>query len=111
MRAFALLLEQLAFTQQRRGKITHLKQFFATAPDPARGLALAALTGDLDLKGATPAMLRGLAAARVDAELFAISYDFVGDLAETIALIWPPAATVTDTALPDLVAAIAARLG
>ena len=122
MRAFASLLEQLAFTQQRRGKITHLKQFFATTPDPARGLALAALTGDLDLKGATPAMLRGLAAARVDAELFAISYDFVGDLAETIALIWPPAATVTDTALPvrvaelrqtpkaDLPALIAARL-
>ena len=36
-----------------------------------------------------PAMLRALAAERVDAELFALSYDFVGDLAETIALIWP----------------------
>ena len=34
-------------------------------------------------------MLRALTAERVDAELFALSYDFVGDLAETIALIWP----------------------
>ena len=34
-------------------------------------------------------MLRAITAARVDPELFALSYDFVGDLAETIALIWP----------------------
>ena len=37
-------------------------------------------------------MLRALVVERVDAELFALSYDFVGDLAETIALIWPAAA-------------------
>jgi DNA ligase-1 len=103
MRAFAALLERLAFTPQRNGKIAHLKQYFTVTPDPARGLALAALTGDLGLKAVTPSLLRGLAATRVDAELFAISYDFVGDLAETIALIWPPAATLTDTPLPELV--------
>lgn len=103
MRAFATLLERLAFTPQRNGKIAHLKQFFAANPDPARGLALAALTGDLGLKAVTPSLLRGLASAQVDAQLFAISYDFVGDLAETIALILPPAAILTDTPLPELV--------
>ena len=104
MRAFAALLERLAFTPQRNGKIAHLKQFVATSPDPARGLALAALAGDLGLKAVTPSLLRGLASAQVDAQLFAISYDFVGDLAETIALILPPAAILTDTPLPELVA-------
>ncbi|QCO54698.1 cisplatin damage response ATP-dependent DNA ligase [Pseudorhodobacter turbinis] len=104
MRAFAALLERLAFTQQRNGKIAHLKHFFATTSDPARGLALAALTDDLGLKAVTPSLLRGLAADRVDPQLFAISYDFVGDLAETISLIWPPATTLTDTLLPELVA-------
>ena len=103
MRAFAALLERLAFTQQRNGKIAHLKHFFATTPDPARGLALAALTGDLGLKAVTPSLLRGMVADRIDAQLFAISYDFVGDLAETIALIWPCATTLTDTPLPVLV--------
>ncbi|WP_417809870.1 cisplatin damage response ATP-dependent DNA ligase [Thioclava sp.] len=103
MRAFAALLERLAFTHQRNGKIAHLKQYFATTPDPARGLALAALTGELGLKAVTPSLLRGLAAQRVDAQLFAISYDFVGDLAETIALIWPPATDLHDTPLPELV--------
>ena len=104
MRAFSALLERLVFTPQRNGKIAHLKQFFATTPDPARGLALAALTGDLGLKAVTPSLLRGLASAQVDAQLFAMSYDFVGDLAETIALILPPAAVLTDTPLPELVA-------
>ncbi|SEN98597.1 DNA ligase-1 [Pseudorhodobacter antarcticus] len=104
MRAFADLLERLAFTPQRNGKIAHLTQFFAATPDPERGLALAALTGDLGLKAVTPSLLRGLVAQKVDADLFAISYDFVGDLAETIALIWPPATSHTPTTLPDLVA-------
>jgi DNA ligase-1 len=103
MRAFADLLERLAFTPQRNGKIAHLTQFFATTTDPERGLALAALTGDLGLKAVTPSLLRGLVAARVDAQLFAISYDFVGDLAETIALIWPPSLHEVETSLPDLV--------
>lgn len=104
MRAFAALLERLAFTHQRNGKIAHLKQYFAATSDPGRGLALAALTGELGLKAVTPSLLRGLASTQVDAELFAISYDFVGDLAETIALVWPPADTLTDVPLPDLVA-------
>jgi DNA ligase-1 len=33
--------------------------------------------------------VRGLAATRVDPELFGWSWEFVGDLAETVALIWP----------------------
>ena len=103
MHAFATLLERLAFTPQRNGKITHLKQYFAATPDPARGLTFAALTGDLGLRSVTSSLLRGLATKHVDAQLFAMSYDFVGDLAETIALIWQPAAVLTDTPLPELV--------
>jgi DNA ligase 1 len=87
--AFANLLERLAFTPQRLGKERLLATAFADTPDPERGLMLAALTGDLKLRQVTPSLLRGLTEARVDPQLFAYSYDFVGDLAETIALIWP----------------------
>lgn len=87
--AFASLLERLAFTPQRSRKEELLAAAFASQPDPDRGLMLAALTGDLQLRQVTPSLLRGLAETRVDAQLFAASYDFVGDLAETIALIWP----------------------
>ena len=41
-------------------------------------------------------MIRELAAARTDPVLFDWSYDYVGDLAETVALIWPAAATDAD---------------
>ncbi|MCC1480292.1 cisplatin damage response ATP-dependent DNA ligase [Roseibaca sp. Y0-43] len=104
MGAFADLLERLAFTPQRLRKLDHLRQFFAAQPDPERGLALAALTDDLGLRAVTPSMLRGLASDRLDPELFAISYDFVGDLAETIALAWPDAVPGPEVALSELVA-------
>ncbi|WBU64974.1 cisplatin damage response ATP-dependent DNA ligase [Paracoccus aerodenitrificans] len=101
MRDFAHLLERLAFTPQRNGKLRLLSRYFGATADPERGLALAALTGDLKLRAVTPSMLRGLVTERVDEQLFAASYDFVGDLAETIALIWPePETPPNDSDLP-----------
>ena len=88
MKAFANLLERLAFTPARNAKLRLLRHYLEATPDPDRGYALAALTGDLKLRAVTPGLLRGLMAERVDAQLFTLSYDFVGDLAETIALLW-----------------------
>ena len=92
MKAFAALLERLAFTPARNAKLQHLQHYLERTPDPDRGWALAALTGDLELRRVTPSLLRGLAAERIDDQLLALSYDFVGDLAETIALVWPEGA-------------------
>lgn len=89
MRAFANLLDRLILTPARNGKLKLLRDYFRTAPDPDRGYALAAIAGALSFSAAKPAALRALATSRVDQELFALSYDYVGDLAETIALIWP----------------------
>src|SRR6202008_494752 len=58
-------------------------------PDPERGWALAALTGALSFEAAKPGFIRKAAEARLDPQLFTLSYDFVGDLAETVALVWP----------------------
>ncbi|GGE24620.1 ATP-dependent DNA ligase [Primorskyibacter flagellatus] len=107
MKAFADLLERLAFTPARNGKLRLLRDYFAARPDPERGYALAALTGDLGLRTVTPSLLRALAVERVDAELFALSYDFVGDLAETMALIWPEPDAPSDPGLTDLVEELA----
>jgi DNA ligase-1 len=89
MRRFAALLDRLTLTPARNGKLRLLTDYFRDAPDPDRGWGLAAITRDLTLDAVKPAMLRALVADRVDAELFALSYDYVGDLAETVALIWP----------------------
>ncbi|PRD41012.1 ATP-dependent DNA ligase [Phyllobacterium phragmitis] len=91
MEAFAELLDRLVLTPQRNGKIRLIADYFRTTADPERGFALAAITRDLDLASVKPAMLRALVNERVDPELFAYSYDYVGDLAETISLIWPTA--------------------
>jgi DNA ligase-1 len=89
MKRFADLLELLALTPSRTRKIAALAQYFAEVPDPDRGLALAALTGDMDIRNVKPALLKETVLAEVDPTLFALSYDYVGDLGETIALIWP----------------------
>ncbi|MEH6665295.1 MAG: cisplatin damage response ATP-dependent DNA ligase [Brevundimonas sp.] len=89
MRAFATLLDRLSMTASRNAKLTLMRDHLADAPDPDRGWALAALTGALSFRAAKPAMIRQAVEGRVDPELFRLSYDYVGDLAETVALIWP----------------------
>src|SRR5664279_5199413 len=89
MKQFAQLLELLALTPSRNRKIEALSQYFAATPDPDRGYALAILTGALSFKNVKPAVLRDVVEREVDPVLFRLSYDYVGDLGETIALIWP----------------------
>ena len=89
MRRFAALLDSLAYQPQRNGKLRLIEAYLRETPDPDRGWALAALTGNLSFRNAKAGLVRGLAEARVDPVLFGLSYDYVGDLAETVALIWP----------------------
>src|SRR5262249_50891939 len=53
-----------------------------------RGYGLAAIAGTLEVRDVKPAMLRDLVLERMDEVLFRYSYDYVGDLAETISLVW-----------------------
>lgn len=92
MKAFARLLDRLVLTPSRNGKLTLLTDYFRNTPDPDRGYALAALTDGLDIKGVKPALLKELVLERMDPILFQYSYDYVGDLAETISLVWEPQA-------------------
>ncbi|MBB3976012.1 DNA ligase-1 [Rhizobium azooxidifex] len=88
MKAFAALLDRLVLTPSRNGKLKLLADYFRDTPDPDRGYGLAAIAGTLDLKSVKPALLRDLVLERMDEVLFRYSYDYVGDLAETIALVW-----------------------
>jgi len=102
MNRFAELLDALLFTPSRNGKLRLMQEYFVTTPDPERGWALAALTGELSFAEAKPSQVRDLAMSRVDPELFGWSWDFVGDLAETAALIWPEPETRDPAAVPRL---------
>src|SRR5436305_15169807 len=89
MRAFAELLDRLSLTASRNAKLTLVRDYLRQTPDPDRGWALAALTGDLTFAAAKPAFIRKAVEERMDPQLFWWSYEYVGDLAETVALVWP----------------------
>jgi DNA ligase-1 len=89
MNRFAELLDRLAYEPGRNNKLRLITGYFREVGDPDRGYALAALTGALSFKHAKPGLIRDLIADRTDPALFALSYDYVGDLSETVALMWP----------------------
>src|SRR5580692_755635 len=89
MNRFAELLDRLAYEPGRNNKLRLITSYFRVVEDPDRGYALAALTGALSFKHAKPGLIRDLIADRTDPVLFALSYDYVGDLSETVALMWP----------------------
>ncbi len=89
MNKFAELLDRLAYEPGRNNKLRLIADYLRTTPDPERGFALAALTGALSFQHAKAGVIRALIAERTDPVLFELSYDYVGDLSETVALMWP----------------------
>jgi len=89
MRAFSQLLDDLVYTRSRNGKLRLIGDYLKETTDPDRGLALAALTGTLDIPAVKPAVVRGIAEERIDPVLLKMSRDYVGDMAETVSLLWP----------------------
>jgi DNA ligase 1 len=89
MQSFARLLDALSTEQSRTAKLALLSAYFRSTSDPDRGWALAALSDGLPLKIPFRRVLSSLMAERVDPVLYKLSRDYVGDTAETVALLWP----------------------
>ena len=88
MKAFAELLDRLAYSPGRNTKLRLMRDYFRATPDPDRGWALTALTDGLPFSFPLRRTLSDMMARRMDPELFRMSRDYVGDTAETIALVW-----------------------
>jgi DNA ligase-1 len=101
MNRFAELLDRLAYEPSRNNKLRLMTDYFRSTPDPERGWALAALTGGLNFPHAKAGLIRNLIAERTDPVLFELSYDYVGDLSETVALMWPTPAHSTQRIQPS----------
>ena len=89
MREFSQLLDGLVYTRSRNAKLKLIADYVLATPDTDRGWAIAALTGELDLPAVKSAAIGAMVSERIDPVLFAMSRDYVGDLAETVALLWP----------------------
>jgi DNA ligase-1 len=100
MNRFAHLLDRLAYEPGRNNKLRLITGYFREVPDPDRGWTLAALTGALSFRHAKAGLIRDLIAERTDPVLFALSYDYVGDLSETVALMWPSDKRATNSPPP-----------
>ncbi|MGN7998110.1 cisplatin damage response ATP-dependent DNA ligase [Sphingomonas sp. 22176] len=111
MRAFADLLDRLIYTRSRNAKLRLIGDYLRATADPDRGWAMAALTGALDLPAVKPALLRAMIEARVDPVLYGMSRDFVGDSAETIALLWPEPAVPPPESAPLTLSQVVSTLG
>jgi len=110
MNRFAALLDRLGYEPSRNGKLRLMTDYFRTTPDPERGYALAALTGALSFQHAKPGLIRTLISERADPMLFGLSYDFVGDLSETVALMWPAPAQERGEIEPPTLSSVIATL-
>lgn len=102
MKAFSQLLDLLSTTQGRGAKLKLLTDYFRRTPDQERGWALAALTDGLPLRLSFRRILSALIDTRMDPHLFKLSRDFVGDTAETVALLWPSSISEDKKAVPTL---------
>src|SRR3954454_24735933 len=102
MNKFAELLDRLVYEPGRNNKLRLIADYLRTTPDPERGFALAALTGALSFQHAKAGVIRALIAERTDPVLFELSYDYVGDLSETVALMWPADPAKRPNAVPAL---------
>ena len=89
MNRFADLLDRLAYEPGRNAKLRLMTGLFPR--DAGSGPRLRA-RGDhrrADVPPRQAGMIRALIAERTDPMLFELSYDYVGDLSETVALMWP----------------------
>ena len=83
------LLEKLTFTYSTNGKIDLLVEYLKKRNIEEKGYTIALLTGNLNFKNIKRSNVLNILKKELDSYLFEQSYDYVGDLAETVALIWP----------------------
>ena len=101
MKRFAALFAAIDATTSTNAKVDALKAFYAAAPDADAAWATYFLAGGKPRQSVPTKVLRAaaLAASGLPEWLFEESYQAVGDLAETIALVLPPPTADDDASL------------
>lgn len=101
MKAFAKLFADLDETNKTNDKVRILRQYFSTVSDPDKIQTLALFTGRKPRRQINATLVRNWAMelAHIPEWLFAESYQVVGDLGETIALLLPPGSASQDRPL------------
>ena len=85
---FSKLLKQLIFSSSNKEKTKLIIDYFNNVSILEAGYTIAALTNNLKFKNIKAGSVKHLIKSKVDSTLFDLSYEYVGDLADTISLIW-----------------------
>ena len=85
---FSALLKNLIFSSSYIEKSKVIIDYLKDVDIEEAGYAVAALTGNLKFKNIKASRVKQIVKHKVDDTLFDLSYDYVGDLADTISLIW-----------------------
>ncbi len=88
MNDFPTLLEDLLLSSSKKKKISLLVNYFHKSEIKEKGWAFFLLTNRMQRKYLNSRDLKEIVIKRVGEPLFKYSYDYVGDLAETISLLW-----------------------
>ena len=89
MKRFSELLLNLIFTSSRNDKIAHIINWINGSDIEEIGWGLSIICQELDISKVKPSIIKEISISHLDKFLFDISYDYVGDMAETVSLIWP----------------------
>ena len=113
MKGFARLFTALDATTKTSVKTATLAGYFRSAPERDRVWTIALLSGRRPKRAATTGELREWAAEAADLPIWLLeeSHAIAGDLAETIALLLPPATQLSDNSLTDWIERLAALAG
>ncbi|MBC8057954.1 MAG: ATP-dependent DNA ligase [Rhizobiales bacterium] len=105
MRAFAQLFDELDASTATSAKVDALKRYFGVAAPADAAWAVYFLAGGKPRQVVPTALLRALACERAGIApwLFEEAYQAVGDLAETIAHVLPPAGALSEIGLAEWV--------
>src|SRR3982751_4186133 len=109
MKRFANLFLQLDRTTKTNEQVELLKAYFLAASDEDKIWALALFTGRRPPRAVKAAQLQNWAMelAQIPLWLYRESYNSVGDMAETISLLLPVSASVSDKTLSEWFHALA----
>ena len=88
MKEFSDLINSIIFTHSTNSKINLIVEYLKKTQLPDKGYAIAVLTDNLKFSKIKNNLVRKQIKEYVDPNLFDMSYDYVGDFAETISLIW-----------------------
>lgn len=110
MHAFARLYEELDQSNKTNDKVAALVRFFSTAEEGDKIWALALLSGRRPRRHVSGAELRFWVSEETSVPLWLVeeSYHVVGDLAETVSLLLPPAQATQERSLAQTMEELAA---